>query len=68
MASSIATHVAEMASVNLFARDGDGRWKSGMFVGRPYFISYERMYVLVADAWKQQAKGLPQGSFLLAYY
>ncbi len=68
MAPSIATHVAEMASVNLFAQDGNGHWRSGTFVGRPYFVSYERMHVLVADAWKQQAKGLPQGSFLLAYY
>jgi DNA helicase HerA-like ATPase len=29
---------------------------------------FDRAYILVADAWKLKAKGIPQGSFLLAYY
>jgi hypothetical protein len=30
--------------------------------------SYDRANLLVADAWKHKAGGIPQGSFLLAYY
>jgi hypothetical protein len=41
---------------------------TGIFVGRPFGIDYGKAHVLVADSWKQKAKGIPQGSFLLAYY
>ncbi len=60
--------IAKLASVDLFARESDGKFSAGLFVGRPFYIDYERLYILVADAWKLKAKGLPQGSFLLAYY
>ena len=60
--------IAKLASVDLFARESDGKFSAGIFVGRPFYIDYERLYLLVADAWKLKAKGLPQGSFLLAYY
>lgn len=60
--------IAKLASVDLFARESDGKFSAGLFVGRPFYIDYERLYLLVADAWKLKAKGLPQGSFLLAYY
>ncbi|HBI46864.1 MAG TPA: ATPase [Planctomycetales bacterium] len=39
-----------------------------MFIGRPFGLDYDRAHLLIADAWKQRAKGIPQGSFLLAYY
>jgi DNA helicase HerA-like ATPase len=60
--------IAKLASVDLFARDRDGKFSAGLFVGRPFYVDYERLYLLVADSWKLRAKGLPQGSFLLAYY
>jgi DNA helicase HerA-like ATPase len=60
--------IAKLASVDLFARESDGKFSTGVFVGRPFYIDYERVNLLVADAWKLKAKGLPQGSFLLAYY
>ena len=42
--------------------------KEENFVGRPFYIDYEKVDVLVSDAWKYKVKGIPQSSFLLAYY
>jgi len=67
MATSIASHVQTMADVNLFDRV-NGDWSTGRFVGRPFHLDYEKAQVLVADAWKHAASGIPQGAFLLAYY
>jgi DNA helicase HerA-like ATPase len=53
---------------NFFEREPNGNWKTGLFVGRPFRLSYNKAEILVADAWKQKAKGIPQGCFLLAYY
>jgi DNA helicase HerA-like ATPase len=38
------------------------------FVGRPFHLDYECAYLLVADAWKFRVGGIPQGTFLLAFY
>jgi len=43
-------------------------WDTGTFVGRPFKMSYVESSVLMADAWKEKAHGIPQGCFLLAYY
>lgn len=59
----------KIASVDLFERDiSTGELKTGVFIGRPFYIDYYHAYILVADAWKFRAGGIPQGSFLLAYY
>lgn len=61
----------QLTQVNLFKRKQEGenvRWDTGLFVGRPFRLAYSRAEILVADAWKQRAKGIPQGCFLLAYY
>lgn len=64
--------VKQLTQVNLFKRgkgaDGQEEWQTGFFVGRPFRISYSKAEVLVADAWKDRAGGIPQGCFLLAYY
>ncbi len=61
--------VATTGAVDLFERDRDaGEWAAGVFVGRPFSLDYGRAHVLISDAWKRRAKGVPQGSFLLAYY
>lgn len=65
---NLSAEIDKIASINLFERDRDGSWKTGVFVGRPFHLDYDRAYLLVADAWKSKAKGLPQGGFLLAYY
>lgn len=38
------------------------------FSGRPFYIDYGTLNMLVADKWKCNVGGLPQGCFLLAYY
>jgi hypothetical protein len=61
----------QLTQTNLFKRKKEGedvRWDTGLFVGRPFRLTYSRAEILVADAWKQRAKGIPQGCFLLAYY
>lgn len=39
-----------------------------LFVGRPFAIDYNKAKLLISDFWKHKVKGLPQGSFLLAFY
>ena len=64
-----ANEIAKIASTDLFKRDGrENELQTGLFVGRPFYLDYDRAHLLVADSWKMRAKGLPQGSFLLAYY
>jgi Helicase HerA, central domain len=52
----------------LFDRTQEGDWSTGHFVGRPFRLSYSKAEILVTDSWKEKAKGIPQGCFLLAYY
>ena len=69
MAHSLSAKISSLASIDIFSREKGARYPScGEFVGRPFHVDYDRMHVLVADAWKFKAKGIPQGSFLLAYY
>ncbi len=58
----------KIASVDLFERGKDGQIQTGIFVGHPFYLDYTFANILVADAWKLKAKGIPQGSFLLGYY
>lgn len=61
----------QLTDVDLFKRKKDGEdinWATGKFIGRPFKISYNKAEVLVPDAWKEKANGVPQGCFLLAYY
>lgn len=58
----------QLTQTKIFKRKSNGDWDTGFFVGRPFRLSYNKAEILVADAWKQRAKGIPQGCFLLAYY
>src|SRR5690349_15194418 len=61
--------VQSIAQVDIFKRNqGSGEWQTGLFVGRPFRLSYSGAEILITDAWKERAKGIPQGCFLLAYY
>jgi DNA helicase HerA-like ATPase len=61
--------IKRIAKVDLFEREAStGSPATGRFIGRPFYLDYERAYLLVADAWKHSAGGVPQGCFLLAYY
>jgi len=66
---SLASEIAKIATVDLFKKDpASGSVDTGMFVGRPFHLDYSSALLLIADAWKQKAQGIPQGCFLLAYY
>src|SRR6266487_1555797 len=58
----------KLTSVDLFSRDQGGQHETGVYVGRPFHIDFDRMFVLMADSWKEKARGVPSGSLLLAYY
>ena len=67
--SVLTEAVKKIIDVDLFERDSASReLRTGLFVGNPFYLDYTIARVLVADAWKLKAKGLPQGAFLLAYY
>jgi DNA helicase HerA-like ATPase len=66
---SLTAEIAQLASADLFKRNTTtGEIATGIFVGRPFHLDYSSALLLIADAWKQKARGVPQGSFLLAYY
>lgn len=66
--ASLSNVIERLASIDLFARNGKGEWETGLFIGRPFYLDYDRASLLMADSWKHKAKGVPQGAFLLAYY
>ncbi len=61
---SLKDKIHQMADVDIFseARNED------LFIGRPYYLDYDKAYLLIADSWKQKVEGVPQGAFLLAFY
>lgn len=61
---SITDKLKELATVDIF-KDGS---KIENFVGRPFSLDYDRTHLLMCDSWKTKVKGVPQGSFLLAFY
>ena len=65
---NLTQEIQKLSSADLFKRGNEGGWATGTFVGQPYRLDYDRAHLLIADARKHKAKGLPQGSFLLAYY
>ena len=50
--------------VDIFSKGRD----KALFVGRPFYLDYEKARILVSDAWKHRVRGIPQGAFLLAFY
>lgn len=56
--------IKEITSVDIFKE----AQKTELFVGKPFHLDYEKATVLVADSWKNKVGGIPQGTFLLAFY
>ena len=61
---SISDQIKQAASVNIFKLVED----KTVFVGHPFYFDYVVVHVLVADARKNRVGGIPQGTFLLAFY
>lgn len=56
--------VKELASVDVF-KEGKNE---NTFIGHPFALNYDKAQLLIADAWKKKVGGIPQGTFLLAFY
>lgn len=61
---SLVDEIKVMADVDIF----ESAKKKELFVGRPYYLDYDKAYILITDAWKEKVGGIPQGCFLLAFY
>lgn len=56
--------IKNLASVDILTSAKD----QGALIGRPFYLDYEKACVLVPDAWKMKVGGIPQGTFLMAFY
>lgn len=56
--------IKELAQVDILK---EGK-KEDYFVGRPFYLDYEKAHILINDFWKNKVNGIPQGTFLLAFY
>jgi len=61
---SLTKEVEKMAIIDIFAEAK----KTELFIGRPYYLDFDKAYLLVADAWKEKVGGIPQGTFILTFY
>jgi len=60
----LTEQIKSLASVDVFLESK----KKEYFLGRPFYLDYDKAYLLIADAWKMKVGGIPQGTFLLAFY
>lgn len=42
--------------------------KPESFIGRPYYLDFDKAYLMITDSWKNHVGGIPQGAFLLLFY
>ena len=61
---SLTQEIKNLAMVDIFAEAK----KADLFIGRPYYLDFDKAYLLITDAWKEKVGGIPQGTFLLAFY
>lgn len=61
---SLTQELKNLAMVDIFKEAK----KSDLFIGRPYYLDFDKAYLLITDAWKEKVGGVPQGTFLLAFY
>jgi hypothetical protein len=61
---TVLEELKQLASVDLFT---EGR-NDETFVGRPFYLDFERVRLLSNDKWKHQVGGVPAGAFLLCAY
>jgi hypothetical protein len=62
--ATVVQELKELASVDLFKEIKD----EDLFVGRPFYLDFERLRLMSNDSWKHKVGGVPAGAFLLALY
>ena len=61
---SIESQIKELASIDIL-KEGKSE---DLFIGRPFSMAYDKSNILISDYWKSRVGGIPQGTFLLAFY
>ena len=61
---SIASQIKALTSVDILSLGKS----EDLFIGRPYSMAYDKTNILISDFWKNKVGGIPQGTFLLAFY
>lgn len=61
---TVIDQLKELATVDLFKDVAADE----LFVGRPFYLDFDRLRFLSNDAWKHKVGGVPAGAFLLALY
>ena len=61
---SIESQIKALASVDILTVGKS----EDLFIGRPYSMAYDKTNILISDFWKNKVGGIPQGTFLLAFY
>jgi hypothetical protein len=62
--TSVVEELRKLAHVDLFAEMRNEE----RFVGRPFYLDYDRLRLLSNDSWKHRVGGIPAGAFLLCVY
>ncbi len=60
----IVNKIKELATIDIFNEAKKPENK----VGNPFYIDYTKANILIPDAYKSKVGGIPQGTFLLAFY
>ena len=56
---SFKDDIKDLAEINIFEKGKD----ENLFVGRPYYLDFDKAHLLINDAWKHKVGGIPQGTF-----
>ena len=62
--TSVMESLRQLSTVDLFA---EARSEE-TFVGRPFYLDFEKLRLLSNDKWKNSVGGVPAGAFLLCVY
>ena len=60
----LVQEVQNLAMVDIFKEAK----KPDLFIGRPFYLDFDKAFLLITDAWKEKVGGIPQGTFILAFY
>jgi Helicase HerA, central domain len=62
--ATVVQELKELASVDLFKESRN----EDLFVGRSFYLDFDRLKLMSNDSWKHRVGGVPAGAFLLALY
>jgi hypothetical protein len=62
--ATVVQELKELASVDVFKEVRNEE----LFVGRSFYLDFDRLKLMSNDSWKHRVGGVPAGAFLLALY